>query len=77
MRMFFVFLPVGTPQLSTQTLSKGADGLIFATRAYSTTVYSLKVEPKYMAMGFPSIEKRDVPSYFIPVSNAFTYEFAQ
>ncbi|CAA7396685.1 unnamed protein product [Spirodela intermedia] len=36
--------PVEIPQLSTQTVSKGASGFIFARQPTCTTVYSLKVE---------------------------------
>jgi hypothetical protein len=39
-----VNLPVETPQLRTQTLSRGASGLIFTTQPTCRTVYSLKVE---------------------------------
>ncbi|CAA6660355.1 unnamed protein product [Spirodela intermedia] len=36
--------PVEIPQLSTQTVSRGASGFIFARQPTCTTVYSLKVE---------------------------------
>nr|GMD64217.1 hypothetical protein Iba_chr12bCG22290 [Ipomoea batatas] len=37
-------LPVEMPQLRTQTLSSGANGLIFARQPECRTVYSLKVD---------------------------------
>lgn len=55
--------PVDIPQLSTQTLSRGAAGLILATQPTWTTVYSLKVEvPRKWWMGFPLIENLVFPS---------------
>lgn len=58
--------PVEIPQLRTQTLSKGAEGLILATHPTWMTVYSLNVEvPTKWYIGFPLIENRDCPSPII------------
>lgn len=59
----FFYKPVDIPQLSTQTLSRGAAGLILATDPTCTTVYSLNVEvPRKWWMGFPLMENLDFPS---------------
>ena len=59
-------LPVEMPQLRTQTLSRGASGLILARQPTWMTVYSLKVDvPTKWKIGWPLMEKRDLPSPII------------
>lgn len=58
--------PVEMPQLRTQTLSRGAAGLILAKQPKWTTVYSLKVEvPTKWWMGCPFLENLVFPSLII------------
>lgn len=58
--------PVEMPQLRTQTLSRGAAGLILAKQPTWTTVYSLKVEvPTKWWMGCPFLENLVLPSLII------------
>ena len=69
--------PPATPQLSKQTLSRGAAGFIFTTYGCSTTVYSLNVEHRNLEIGVPFMENRDFPSLFMPVSRDATPKLAQ
>lgn len=70
-------VPPATPQLSKQTLSRGAAGFIFTTYGCSTTVYSLNVEHRNLEIGVPFMENRDFPSLFMPVSRDATPKLAQ
>lgn len=64
--------PVEMPQLRMHTLSRGANGLIFATQPEWITVYSLKVEvPRKWFIGSPLIENLDFPSASMTPLNGF------
>lgn len=58
--------PVEMPQLSTQTSSRGAAGLILTTQPTWTTVYSPNVDvPRKLYISFSLIENLDWPSSVI------------